>query len=52
MAFKDGEHGCMSFDSYQSAARYVGGHASNIIAVVRGKNKTAYGYKWALINEI
>lgn len=46
-----------SFPSYKSAARALGkitntsrGAASHIADVCKGKRKTAYGYKWKILN--
>ena len=37
------------FETIQDGARFVNGDASAISRVCKGKNKTAYGYKWKFI---
>lgn len=39
------------FDSIKEAERIMGIHASNIVACLKGRQKTAKGYTWFYVEE-
>lgn len=51
MCDKDTEEIIKIFPSISEAGRYLNRNHSNIIATLKGRQKTCYGYKWKYIEE-